>query len=90
MFISGSSGTIIKNNIMFQNSGTLISDVSDTVATNNLTSNPMFKSAAGGDFSLQSGSPAINSGATLTDVSFDLNYGERPKGGSYDVGAVEY
>ncbi len=56
---------------------------------NLLSSSPGFTGAAGGDFSLASGSPAANQGATLTEVREDFNRVARPVGTAYDVGAFE-
>lgn len=51
-----------------------------------------FTSPANRDFSILSGSTAINVGldASALGVTFDLNNGARPSGGSFDVGAYEF
>lgn len=65
---------------------------------------PDFTNAGSGDFTLQSGSPAINAGdGTLIDtlealyfsifgvsIAFDRNGTPRPYEGSYDIGAYEF
>ncbi|HMB00871.1 MAG TPA: choice-of-anchor Q domain-containing protein, partial [Spirochaetota bacterium] len=42
------------------------------------------------DFSLQSGSPAIDSGNGLIQVADDLEGNTRPQGVTFDLGAYEY
>jgi hypothetical protein len=50
---------------------------------------PMFSNPSGGDFHLQSGSPAIDIGSSA-DAPFDDYDGmPRPQGGGYDIGAFE-
>lgn len=51
---------------------------------------PRFKSAASGDFTLQSGSLAIDKGVKLTTVVDDYSGTLRPVGAAYDIGAYEY
>jgi hypothetical protein len=41
------------------------------------------------DFHLQSGSPAINQGLTLSQVKTDIEATPRPQGGAFDIGAYE-
>jgi uncharacterized protein YjdB len=57
-------------------SGTLIDD-------------PDFVNLGTEDFHLQVGSPAIDAGVTLTDVTTDLEGTERPQGSAHDRGAYE-
>ncbi|WP_372523898.1 choice-of-anchor Q domain-containing protein, partial [Sulfuricaulis sp.] len=56
-----------------------------------ITGNPLFVNAAAGNFHLQSGSPATNTGTTSvsTVVTMDHDGVNRPQGGGYDVGAYE-
>ncbi|ACL66193.1 conserved hypothetical protein [Anaeromyxobacter dehalogenans 2CP-1] len=53
------------------------------------TSSPGFANAAGGDFSLGSGSPAVDAGAALRDAGLDYQLSARPRGAGYDLGAYE-
>ncbi len=55
-----------------------------------ITGNPGFVSAASGNFALQAGSPAIDSGIALAAVTDDIAGNARPSGGAYDLGAYEY
>lgn len=52
--------------------------------------NPKLADPANGNYKLTSGSPAIDSGRTLPDVSNDYNGATRPQGTGYDIGAFEY
>ena len=89
-YITGTR-TILKNNIFFQNSGgNILNDGVGTIQSNNLTSNPLFVDASSGDFHIQSGSPAIDAGITLTEVSTGIDGTPRPQGAAYDIGAYEY
>jgi len=52
---------------------------------------PMFVSSSTPyDFHLQSGSPAIDAGLTLSQVPYDFDGTARPQGSAYDIGAYEY
>ena len=51
---------------------------------------PMFANKAGADFSLLTGSAAIDIGTALAEVGLDYDGVTRPKGLAYDVGAFEY
>lgn len=56
----------------------------------NLTQNPIFWNVVAGDFRLQEGSPAVNSGNNnLTNVDVDLVGNERIQGGTSDRGCYE-
>jgi len=88
---SGSSNTSVQNNIFYQNGGTIIDrSGSGTITTNNLSSDPKFLNAGNNDFHLQSGSAAINAGATLTAVTSDFDGNVRPQDGAFDIGAYEF
>lgn len=56
---------------------------------NSQFANPGFVNASGGDFHLNSTGPAKDVGATLSDVSTDLEGLARPQGAKHDVGAYE-
>jgi parallel beta-helix repeat protein len=83
------SGVQVTNNVIF---GTT-ADVHDYGAcltlTTNLTSDPGFVNAAGLDFHVASGSPAIDTGTTLGEVPVDADGTPRPQGAAYDIGAYE-
>jgi hypothetical protein len=84
---SGGVG-VISNNLWFQ-TPPVAAPSFDTVPK---TGDPLFV-AAGTDFHLGLGSPAIDSGsATVSAVvsnDFDLVSGNRPKGNGFDIGAFE-
>lgn len=84
--ISGGSGEI-KNNISYPRPNSIPAGFT---ASNNLTTDPKFVNAAGGDFHVQAGSPAIDAGQTLAEVTNDFEGGARPAGAAYDIGAYEF
>lgn len=49
----------------------------------------LFVNAASNDYHLKAGSPAVNAGATLPQVTDDLAGVKRPLGGLYDIGCYE-
>jgi hypothetical protein len=92
------SGTtcIIRNNISFMNGGTAIDDGCDsTTNETNLTTDPDWVDPDNGDFNLDTGSAAIDTGTVDTDSSPDIFGFIRPIDGDadlsadYDIGAVE-
>ncbi|MBV8311372.1 MAG: hypothetical protein JO344_13405, partial [Planctomycetaceae bacterium] len=92
-----STSAVVRNNIVY---GTVASSFAGlegdyydlgvgTVQDHNLIGvDPMFVAAASADFHLRPGSPAIGSGATLPEVTTDLEGRPRPLGG-YDIGAYQ-
>lgn len=91
--IYDSHGVIVTNNIVYQNSGGSIIDTGNSapIKSNNLENiDPKFVNAGGLDFHLQSTSPAINAGATISEVPYDIQGVTRPMGVAYDIGAYEY
>jgi parallel beta-helix repeat protein len=87
---SGSSNAVIKNNILYQNGASVSNTGVSTVLSSNLTVDPKFTNPGAADFSLQSGSSAIDAGVSLTEVPDDMGGVSRPKGSSADIGAYEY
>ena len=51
---------------------------------------PQFVNVSGKDFHIQSTSPAINTGVTLSTVKDDRDGTPRPQGAGYDRGAYEF
>jgi len=89
--LQGSVNAVIKNNIIYQNGGVIAEySTSGTIQSNNLTTDPKFVNAAGGNFRVQSASPSINAGTALAEVATDFDGVARPQGGAYDIGAFEY
>jgi hypothetical protein len=67
-------GTVIKNNILFNNAWGGIFDTGvGTIDIGNLTDDPKFVDPRANDFRLQSTSPAINAGATLSAPLYDAS-----------------
>jgi parallel beta-helix repeat protein len=86
--VGDGSRTIVRNNIAYQNGLSL--GGSSTTASNNLTVDPMFVNASGGDFHLRSGSPAIDAGTAIASVTTDADQVPRPQGSQTDIGAYEF
>jgi parallel beta-helix repeat protein len=79
-----SSNHVIDNNLYYNN-GSIGPEI------NPLTGNPLFNDASNNDFSLKSGSPAIDAGADLSSViTSDIEGTPRPLNGVFDIGAYEY
>jgi hypothetical protein len=59
---------------------------------NNITNEPLFLDAVGGDYRLQPSSPCINAGRNsyATDTSTDLDGNPRIVSGTVDIGAYEF
>jgi hypothetical protein len=80
----------VRNNISYLNATTQILDQgSGTIVSKNLTSEPRFFNATALDFRLQTSSPAIDGGETLTQVNNDVKGTPRPQGATHDIGAYE-
>lgn len=86
---------VIRNNILSQN-GTPIQIGSGVpqgqiISDHNLTSgDPLFVNPAEGDFHLQIGSPAIDTGSPLNAPANDFDDNMRPQGKGVDIGASEF
>jgi parallel beta-helix repeat protein len=83
---SDSTGAIVKNNIAYL--GGITNLGSGTTLSNNLTTDPKFVNAAAADFHLQSASPAIDGGVTISSMTTDCDSVSR--GNPPDIGAYEY
>jgi parallel beta-helix repeat protein len=89
IYTGQASGTLIKNNIVYGNGQAFSDNGIGTSMSNNLTIDPKFVSLSNYNFYLQSTSPAIDAGITLTQVATDINGTPRPLGAAYDIGAYE-
>jgi len=92
---SNSQNTLVKNNIIYKNgpanNSTIIrNDGIGTFLSNNLSTDPQFVDAEAGDFTLKSGSSAIDKGVGIGMVDDDFAGLPRPQGSTYDIGAYEY
>ena len=98
---ANTTGTIIRNNIVYGHStnGIRVGSGSGTIGHNHCdssatgcatTGNPLFVDAAGKNFALKLGSPAIDRGPALSDVPpYDISGTFRPLGQGWDIGAYE-
>jgi parallel beta-helix repeat protein len=89
---TGSLGTVVRNNISYNNGGGNFRDSGGgTSQSNNMFgTNPQFVNPAGADFRLQSTSPAVDAGTSVSMVTTDLMGTARPQARAYDIGAFEY
>lgn len=80
---------VVRDNIIYDNAGVPIYNRSiGATIDHNLTTNPQFANSSAGDFSLRSGSPAIDGGIDV-GVANDFIGTARPQGAGFDVGAYE-
>jgi len=86
---SGTTSTVIKNNIIYQNGGTILDQGTSTVQSNNVSTNPLFVNASGGDFRVQSGSSAIGAAVDLSSV-FTTDFTGATRVLPWDIGAYKY
>jgi len=56
----------------------------------NINADPKYAAASGGNLSVQSGSPAIDAGASVASLVFDIIGTSRPQGSRIDIGAYEF
>jgi hypothetical protein len=96
--LSGWQGLIKgSNNVWFGGN-----QVAPSLTTGNITADPMLVSPSAKDFHLQSGSPAIDAGITVSSINLFNGYQGwngssashegvvRPQGAAFDIGAYEY
>lgn len=98
----GSSGIVARNNIIYSTGqAPILNDGGAATFSNNLCGtsatgctnigNPLFINQNGGDFHLQSGSPAIAIGANLSGIfTTDIAGAARAPSGAWDVGAYVF
>jgi parallel beta-helix repeat protein len=88
--IDSATGTIVRNNISYNNHTDYHDIGTGTVQDHNLLSvDPKFVNAAGNDYHIQSTSPAKNAGVTLSAVPTDFDGLTRPQSTAYCIGAYE-
>jgi hypothetical protein len=85
---TGSLSGTIANNLTY-GAAVTTGSTAGLALTGNLTGDPQFLSLGSRDYRLQSGSPAIDRGLTLSVVLNDFLGTLRPRGLGYDIGAYE-
>ena len=90
-FVTAGSGHVIRHNLFFAPGRASIGKApSGCTISENLEEDPLFKDAAGVDFHLGKGSPAIDRGTAENSIATDFEGIPRPQGKGYDIGAREY
>ncbi len=84
--------SVANNNLVGTNQYNLfINTLDNSSETNNLIdTDPLFIDPANINFNLQTTSPAIDAGVTLTEVPTDFDGIVRPQGTAHDIGAFEH
>jgi parallel beta-helix repeat protein len=80
---------MVRNNLTYSGVTKLGSPSEVTFSGNLDNTDPQVVDASRGDFRLQSGSPAIDRGLSLTEVKTDYAGITRPRGSTHDLGAYE-
>jgi hypothetical protein len=90
----GSRNCTVQNNIVYQPGvdfpQPIVNLGVDNTLSNNLTTDPLFVDPSSHDFRLQEGSPAIDAGTEVDEVTEDYDGVSRPQGDAYDIGAFEF
>jgi hypothetical protein len=85
------NGTEIKNNIIYRTTNPIVDRGLGTLQSVNLSTDPLFVDPSTGNFRLQPGSMAIDTGLNLAPVvTMDIVGTPRPQGAGWDIGAYEY
>lgn len=97
---SPATGIVINNNLSYSSKGRSFitngynnyKEGANYAQSGNIvnTANPNLANPVGGDFQLQTGSPAIDKGLSLSEVTWDHAGGKRPFGAAFDIGAYEF
>lgn len=86
-----SGGTVsLANNLFWNNSSADTSGYVGLGETDLTDQDPQFLDESSNDFRLQSTSPAIDAGTTISEVTNDIIAMSRPQYSAYDIGAYEY
>jgi hypothetical protein len=83
-YVTPSSGLHLEHNLWTEGAP------GNGAGAGDVTGDPQFVDAEARDFHLEVSSPAIDAGATLTNVDVDNEGASRPQGNSWDIGAYEY
>lgn len=91
--VSSGGGHVLRNNLFYATSPGSTLDLSACAGkyteTGRITAKPQFVNEGARDFRLVSGSPGIDKGVIVPEVTTDFAGARRPQGTAYDVGAYE-
>jgi hypothetical protein len=98
---SGASGTILRNNLIWNWTTNVTDNGTGTVSSNNLcnatsthcqisTGDPLLASVGTDNYHLTSSSPAINAGTTISLFNNDFDGDIRPQSSAWDIGFDEF
>ena len=88
--VNKKTGAILHGYNTIYSEGAVISwNYPDSVGSSEMITNPMYLQPESNILKLSPGSPAIDTGKTLTNILFDYDLTNRPLGTGYDRGAYE-
>jgi hypothetical protein len=91
--MSDTTALVLSNNLSSHNVTNYRDDSGVAVLVNNKFGDqydPRFTNPGGGNFSLQTGSDAIDAGLSIPSLTTDIAGTTRPRGAAYDIGAYEF
>jgi hypothetical protein len=87
--ITGIHNTYV-DNLVYGVQGSIVRLQNGLRDVGTVQADPMFVNAAGHDYHLRAGSPAINAGTASGAPATDFDGNARPQGGAFDIGAYEF
>ena len=88
IYIQNGTNITIDYNLIYNSNGTV--PLGNPQIHDKWGFNPLFVNSAAGNYHLQPGSPAIDAGITLQNVTDDMDGVTRPQSSSTDIGPYEY
>ncbi|HXU41689.1 MAG TPA: choice-of-anchor Q domain-containing protein, partial [Burkholderiales bacterium] len=87
-FNTDAENPVWTNNLVFGNTTDYQGTASQTGVNGNISADPLFVNAAGGNYHLQAASPAIDAGSSLNAPTVDFDGAARPRDGNGDGSAL--